>query len=86
MVSTEEGPTMSMYLPNPDVRSTGSEPAEFIDGPRMDEESAIARRHGGRREAGTSVCPDDAAHPGGVPRRLADPTTPHRARVEPHDV
>ena len=37
---------MSMYLPNPDLRPTGFEPAEFIDAPAtVEEDHAMATDH-----------------------------------------
>ena len=34
---------MTMYLPNPDLHPTGSEPAEFIDTPSTAEDAGKAR-------------------------------------------
>ena len=45
---------MSMYLPNPDLRPTGAEAAEFLDAPPMAEKSGVADAPVERRE-GTAV-------------------------------
>jgi hypothetical protein len=45
---------MTMYLPNPDLHPTGSEPAEFIDVPAMAHEATRQTRAAiGRREETT---------------------------------
>jgi hypothetical protein len=44
---------MTMYLPNPELRPTGSEIAEFIDVPRMTETTSGADRPVERRKART---------------------------------
>jgi len=56
---------MSMYLPNPDIRPTGSEPGEFIEVPPMAEghTSGLVENHDGDPEEG-SVAPEGVDAPG----------------------
>jgi hypothetical protein len=45
---------MTMYLPNPDIHPTGSEPAEFIEIPSMADDAGHDRVPTERREGTTS--------------------------------